>query len=58
MFWKRRPTSKLKGSRLWYQKMKGLGRRNTLAKYEKPTTYQTKVMNKVKVLLKNGRTDR
>jgi hypothetical protein len=40
---------KVKGSRSWYQ-MKGLVKRNTHVKYERPTTYQSKVMNKVKVL--------
>jgi hypothetical protein len=30
--------------------MKGLLRRNTQVKYESPTTYQSKVMTKVKVL--------
>jgi hypothetical protein len=29
--------------------MKGLARRNTRVKYESPTTYQSKVMTKVKV---------
>jgi hypothetical protein len=32
--------------------MKGLSRRNTHVKYESPTTYQSKVMTKVKVLEK------
>jgi hypothetical protein len=32
--------------------MKGLARRNTHVKYESPTTYQSKVMTKVKVLEK------
>jgi hypothetical protein len=31
--------------------MKGLGRRNTHVKYESPTTYQSKVMTKVKVVM-------
>jgi hypothetical protein len=33
--------------------MKGLTRRNTHVKYESPTTYQSKVLTKVKVLKKN-----
>jgi hypothetical protein len=32
--------------------MKGLARRNTHVKYESPTTYQSKVMTKVKVFEK------
>jgi hypothetical protein len=36
------------GSRSWHQ-MKGLARRNTHVKYESPTTYQSKVITKVKV---------
>jgi hypothetical protein len=40
--------SKIRGSRSGYQ-MKGLARRNTHMKYESPTTYQSKVMTKVKV---------
>jgi hypothetical protein len=32
--------------------MKGLARRNTHEKYENPTTYQSKVMTKVKVFEK------
>jgi hypothetical protein len=32
--------------------MKGLARRNTHVKYESPTTYQSKVMTKVKVFKK------
>jgi hypothetical protein len=32
--------------------MKGLARRNTHVKYEIPTTYQSKVMTKVKVFEK------
>jgi hypothetical protein len=43
--------SKNSGSRSWYQ-MKDLARRNTLVKYESPTTYQSKVMNKVNFLEK------
>jgi hypothetical protein len=37
--------------------MKGLTIRNTHVKYEGPTTYQSKVMTKVKVLLTDGQTD-
>jgi hypothetical protein len=37
--------------------MKGLGRRNTHVKYESPSTYQSKVITKVEVLLMNGQTD-
>jgi hypothetical protein len=32
--------------------VKGLARRNTFMKYESPTTYQSKVMTKVKVFEK------
>jgi hypothetical protein len=32
--------------------MKGLARRNTHVKYERPTPYQSNVMNKVKVFEK------
>jgi hypothetical protein len=39
--------SKIRGSRSWYQ-MKGLARRNTHVKYKSPTTYQSKVITKVK----------
>jgi hypothetical protein len=42
---------KKKVPRSWYQ-MKGLARRNTHVKYESPTTYQSKVMTKVKVFEK------
>jgi hypothetical protein len=38
-------------SKSWHQ-MKGLARRNTHVKYESPTTYQSKVMTKFKVLEK------
>ena len=38
--------------------MKGLAKRNTHVKYESPSTYQSKVMTKVKVLLTDGQTDR
>jgi hypothetical protein len=51
MFSKRRPNSKVRGSRSRYQ-MKGLAIRNTHVKYESPTTYQSKVMTKVKVFEK------
>jgi hypothetical protein len=49
-FWKRRSNTKVKarGSRSLYQ-MKGLARRNTHVKYQSLTTYQSKVMTKVKV---------
>jgi hypothetical protein len=50
-FWKIRPNSKVRGSKWWYQ-MNGLARRNTHVKYESPTTHQSKVMTKVKVLEK------
>jgi hypothetical protein len=43
--------SKISGSRSWYQ-IKGLARRNTHVKYESPSTYQSKVMTKVKVFEK------
>ena len=56
-FLKSRSNSKVKGSRSWYQ-MKGLTIRNTHVKYEIPSTYQSKVMTKVKVLLTDGQTDR
>jgi hypothetical protein len=49
-FSKRR--SNISGSRSWYQ-MKGLARGNTLVKYESSTTYQSKVMTKVKVFEKS-----
>jgi hypothetical protein len=32
--------------------MKGLARRNTHVKYENPSTYQSKVITKIKVLVK------
>ena len=38
--------------------MKGITIRNTHVKYESPSTYQSKVMTKVKVLLTDGQTDR
>jgi hypothetical protein len=41
----------ISGSRSWYQ-MKGLARKNTHVKYESSTTYQSKVMTKVKVFKK------
>jgi hypothetical protein len=37
--------------------MKGLTIRNAQVKYEGPTTYQSKVMTKVKVLLMDGQAD-
>jgi hypothetical protein len=43
--------SNISGSRPWYQ-MKGLAIRNTHVKYESCTTYQSKVMTKVKVFEK------
>jgi hypothetical protein len=45
----------ISGSRAWYQ-MKGLARRNTHVKYESPTTYQSKVITKVKNVGKEGQT--
>jgi hypothetical protein len=36
----------------------GLARRNTLVKYKSPTTYESKVIIKVKVLLTDGQTER
>jgi hypothetical protein len=42
------------GSRSWYQ-MKGLARRNTHVKHESPSTYQSKVMTKVKVFKKRAK---
>jgi hypothetical protein len=41
----------VRGSRFWYQ-MKGLVIKNTNVKYESPSTYQSKVMTKVKVFEK------
>ena len=38
--------------------MKGLTIRNTHVKYESPSTYQSKVMTEVKVLLTDRQTDR
>jgi hypothetical protein len=38
--------------------MKGLAIRNTHVKYESPSTYQSKVITKVKVLLTDGQTDK
>ena len=38
--------------------MKGLAIRNTHVKYESPSTHQSKVMTKIKVLLTDGQTDR
>jgi hypothetical protein len=35
--------------------MKGLARRNTRVKYERPTTYQSKVITKVKVFVSNSK---
>jgi hypothetical protein len=35
--------------------MKGLARRNTHVKYETPSTYQSKVMTKVKILEKKAK---
>jgi acyl-CoA thioesterase FadM len=35
--------------------MKGLARRNTHVKYESPTTYQSNVMTKVKILEKKAK---
>jgi hypothetical protein len=49
--WKKKSNSKVRGSKSWYQ-MKGLARRNTHVKYESPTTFQSKVMTKVKVFKK------
>jgi hypothetical protein len=49
--------SKISGSKSWYQ-MKGLARKNIQVKYESPTTYQSKVISKVKVLLMDRQTDR
>jgi hypothetical protein len=48
--------SKVRGSRSWCQ-MKGHVRKNTHVKYESPSTYQTKVITKVKVLLTGRQTD-
>jgi hypothetical protein len=36
--------------------MKGLGKRNTHVKYESPSTCQSKVITKVKVLMTDGQT--
>jgi hypothetical protein len=40
----------------WYQ-MKGLALRSAHVKYESPSTYQSKVITKVKVLLTDGQSD-
>jgi hypothetical protein len=48
--------SKVRGSELWYQ-MKGLTIGSTHVKYESPSTYQSKVISNVKVLLIDGQTD-
>jgi hypothetical protein len=50
--------TKLQGQRSmsWYQ-MKGLAWRNTHVKYESPSTYQSKVITKVKVFLTDGQTE-
>jgi hypothetical protein len=37
--------------------MKGLTIRNTHVKYESPSTYQSKLITKVKVLLTDGQSD-
>ena len=50
-FLKNRSNSKVRGSRSWYQ-TKALTIRNTYVKYERPSTYQSKVMTKVKVFEK------
>jgi hypothetical protein len=46
----------VRASRSWYQ-IKCLARRNTHVKYESPTTYQSKVVTKVKVLLMDGQAE-
>jgi hypothetical protein len=46
----------IRGLRSWYQ-MKGLTISNTHVKYESPSTYQSKVITKVKVLLTDGQSD-
>ena len=40
--------SKISGSTSWYQTI-GLVRRNTNVKYESPSSFQSNIMNKVKV---------
>jgi hypothetical protein len=55
-FLKSMSNSKVKGSMSWYQ-MKGLTERNAHVKYETPSTYQSKVITKVKVLLTDGQTE-
>jgi hypothetical protein len=47
-FLKSRSNSKVRGPRSWYQ-MKGLTIGSTRVKYESPSTYLSKVINKVKL---------